>query len=207
MGIEHFITFALTALFFIMTPGMDTLFILNKSIGKGKKSGIHATLGVNSGVLVHTALGALGLSLIIAQSTSAFTIIKFAGAAYIIYMGIIQLKSKANFIPTYQPNQKQSSVKSDFWSGFFTNTLNPKVALFFLAFFPQFIDPIQIKNPVPFILLGLTYAAIGIVWYLTLALFAGSFSQKIIAKPKVGMWIGKLSGVIFLLMGVTIALA
>ena len=206
MGIENFITFMVTALFFIMTPGIDTVFVLNKSIGQGKKSGVYATLGVNTGVLTHTFFAALGLSILLSKSAFAFTMIKYAGAVYLIYLGFLKLKNKNNFLPIKEEAQKQQKTKSDFWSGFLTNTLNPKVALFFLAFFPQFINPTQIENPVPFILLGFTYAIIGIIWFLSLTIFTSIFSQKIKNNPSAGVWLNKLSGLVFILMGIKIAL-
>ncbi|SHI49570.1 Threonine/homoserine/homoserine lactone efflux protein [Arenibacter nanhaiticus] len=206
MGIENFITFILTALIFIMTPGIDTVFVLNKAIGQGRKSGIHATLGVNTGVLTHTLFGALGLSVLLSQSEVAFLVIKYVGAIYLIYTGILKLKNRKNTITITEPPQGDKSIRSDFWSGFLTNTLNPKVALFFLAFFPQFINPTQIENPVPFLLLGFTFAVMGIAWYLSLTLFASYFSQKINHNPSVSLWLNNGSGFAFILMGIKIVL-
>ena len=157
MGIENFITFILTALLFVMTPGIDTFFVLNKSIDQGRKSGINATLGISTGVLTHSLLGALGLSFLIAKSAFAFTIIKYLGAVYLFYLGFLKLKTKSEFLHKSVTSKKKQKNKSDFWAGFLTNTLNPKVALFFLAFFPQFIKPAQIHNPIPFIILGLNF--------------------------------------------------
>lgn len=148
----------------------------------------------------------MGLSIIISKSAYAFTVIKYVGAIYLVYLGIMKLRSKESFLQSKEENQKRENVKNDFWSGFLTNTLNPKVALFFLAFFPQFINPNQLENPVPFILLGCTYALIGIGWFLILTLFASVFSQKIKNNPSTGLWLKKLSGVVFILMGIKIAL-
>ncbi|MBF8150090.1 LysE family translocator [Winogradskyella sp. F6397] len=206
MGIENLMTFIVTALFFIMTPGIDTVFVLNKSIGQGRKSGIYATFGVNTGVLVHTFFAALGLSVLIAKSTIGFSLIKFLGAGYLLYLGFLKLKNKEGFFPADNKKFSRNS-KNDFWSGFLTNTLNPKVALFFLAFFPQFINVNQMDNPIPFLLLGITYALIGIVWFLILTLFASVFSQKLKSNPKSGRWLNKLSGLVFIVMGIKIALA
>ena len=103
-----------------------------------------------------------------------------------------------------RPGKKRG--KNNFLSGLLTNTLNPKVALFFLAFFPQFINPNQIENPVPFILLGFTYALIGLIWFLILTLFSGIFAQKFKENPKANLWLNKFSGVVFILMGIKIAL-
>lgn len=206
MGVENFITFILTALLFVMTPGIDTFFVLNKSIDQGRKSGINATLGISTGVLTHSLLGALGLSFLIAKSAFAFTIIKYVGAVYLIYLGLLKLKTKSEFSPKSVIDKKKQKSKSDFWAGFLTNTLNPKVALFFLAFFPQFIKPAQIHNPIPFIILGLTFAVIGIVWYLSLTLLASVFFEKIKNNPKIGLRLHKFSGFAFILMGLKIGL-
>ncbi|NIK92855.1 LysE family translocator [Mangrovimonas sp. CR14] len=206
MGIENLIPFMITALFFIMTPGIDTFFVLNKSIGQGQKSGFYATLGINTGVLAHTFFAALGLSVLVAKSTLAFTFIKFIGAGYLIYIGFLKLNNKEGFFTTENKKLNENS-KNDFWAGFLTNTLNPKVALFFLAFFPQFIDVNQMNNPIPFLFLGIIYALIGIVWFLILTLFASVFSQKLKSNPKSGRWLNKFSGLVFIVMGIKIAFA
>ena len=205
MGIENFITFMITALFFIMTPGIDTVFVLNKSIGQGRKSGVYAVLGISAGVLTHTFFAALGLSMLIAKSVFFFILIKYVGAVYLIYLGFLKLKNKRDFFPTGANKVKRNS-QNDFWSGFLTNTLNPKVALFFLAFFPQFIEADQMDNPIPFLYLGITYALIGIIWFLFLTLFASVFSQKLKGNLKSGYWLNKLSGLVFIIMGIKIAL-
>src|ERR1700743_3255445 len=134
MGIENFLTFMATTLFFIMTPGLDTVFILNKSIGQGRKAGIYATLGINTGILVHTTFAALGLSLIIAKSVIAFTVLKYLGAAYLIYLGITKIVSKETIVNTGAVKKSANTSKQNFISGVVNNVLSPKVALFFLAF-------------------------------------------------------------------------
>lgn len=99
MGIENFFGFFITAVFITMTPGMDTVFVLNKSIGQGRKSGIYATFGINAGVLTHTLFAALGLSVIIANSEYELIIIKFAGAIYLIYLGFVKFRNREDFLP------------------------------------------------------------------------------------------------------------
>lgn len=207
MGVENFLTFMATALFFIMTPGIDTIFILNKSIGQGRKAGMYATLGINSGVLVHTAFAALGLSLLVAKSALAFSVIKYLGAAYLVYLGVAKLMVAGNEGKAPAPAEVTGTGRQHYISGLVTNTLNPKVALFFLAFFPQFIRPEAINRPLPFLILGVTYAAMGMVWFLILTLFAAAFSEKLKHNPHVSKWINKISGAVFLMMGLKIALA
>lgn len=203
-GIENFMAFSISALLFIMVPGLDTAFVLNKSIGEGRRAGLYAALGINSGVLTHTLLGALGLTVLISKSEIAFGLIKYLGAIYVIYMGIIKLKTRTGIYGGSESVEERKASKSDFWSGFLANSLNPKVALFFLAFFPKFINASQIENPVPFILLGLTFACMGIIWYLSLSLLASQFSEKINSNPKSSIIINRLSGMVFILMGIHI---
>lgn len=201
MGIENFAAFLITALIFVITPGMDTIFVLNKSIARGKRSGVYAGLGINTGVLVHTCLGALGLSVIIARSPVGFLMVKYIGALYILYLGIIGFRSKKDVL-SQENSSAGNQKKGDFWSGFITNVLNPKVALFFIAFFPQFILQDQMQSPVPFIVLGITYAILGIVWLVLLACCAGIFTDKIRSNPKIGLKINKITGLIFIGMAV-----
>ncbi|MDO7743909.1 MAG: LysE family translocator [Pedobacter sp.] len=208
MGIINYLTFVITAFIFIITPGIDTIFILNKSIAQGKKAGIYSLLGLNTGVLGHTLFAALGLSLIIAKSVIAFSVIKYLGAAYLIYLGVSKLLSKESLLDVDPLLEKGSdSNRKNFVSGFFTNILNPKVALFFLAFFPQFIAPELINDPKPFIILGLTCAVIGSLWFLLLTLFAAYFSSYFKEHPKSGNWLNKITGLAFVGMGLKIALS
>ena len=204
MGIENFITFMLTALVFVMTPGIDTVFVLNKSIGQGVKSGVYASLGVNLGVLAHTFFAALGLTVLLSRSDFAFTAIKYIGFVYLVYLGILKLKKSKELIGVNTESVANKKGKNDFWSGFLTNTLNPKIALFFIAFFPQFISPTQLENPIPFVILGFTFAIIGTIWYLGLSFFASTFTHKITHNPNFSIWLNRLSGLVFILMGIKI---
>ncbi|WP_440122397.1 LysE family translocator [Tenacibaculum sp. Ill] len=205
MGIENFIAFLVATVLFVLTPGIETVFLINKSISQGRRSGVYTSFGLNTGALVHTLFGALGLSIMVAKSAIFFALIKYLGAAYLIYLGVAKVMSKKGLIADTNEEQKKDSAKSSFTSGFVTNILNPKVALFFIAFFPQFISPTEIENPVPFIILGVIYATMTTVWYLVLTSFAGSFSTKIKENEKIGVRLNKVSGAIFVLMGLQIA--
>ncbi len=202
MGIENYLAFTIATAIFVITPGMDTIFVLNKTLSGGKKSGIHASLGVSTGVLVHTLLASFGVSLILAQSAIALDIIKYAGAIYLFYLGIKSIRFASKIHITNKPQKKE---KSSYWSGLATNILNPKVALFFLAFFPQFILPEYVSSPIPFILLGLTFAGMGVLWCITLSLFAGIFTNKINQKPDSSIRIQKICGLVFILMAIAFA--
>jgi len=207
IGIENFLTFVIAATIFVLTPGLDTIFILNKSIAQGKRAGIYATMGINTGVLVHTVFAALGLSLIVAKSVFAFTVLKYFGAAYLLYLGVTKIISKENFLAMQAPQKNNKTSKQNFISGVINNVLNPKVALFVLAFFPQFIKREYISSPVPFIFLGITYAILGLTWLLILTLFASLFSEKLSKSKKANTWLNRCSGITFILMGVKVALS
>lgn len=204
MGIINFTSFILASFVFILSPGIDTIFVLNKSILQGKKAGIYATLGICTGVLVHTTLAAFGLSLLLAKSALAFSMIKYLGAAYLVYLGIVKLIFKRKPVEAVGVI-KEESVRKTFLAAVLTNTLNPKVAIFFLAFFPQFISPSAITNILPFIILGSTYAFTSLLWFITLALSAGIFSNKFKSTSSFGIWLNRFSAVIFILMGLKIA--
>lgn len=206
MGIINFTSFILASLIFVVSPGIDTMFLLNKSIIQGKKAGIYAAMGICIGVLIHTTLAAFGLSLLLAKSALAFSIIKYLGAAYLIYLGVLKLilqkKSQQTLAPTVSATP---SLGKTFLAAILTNTLNPKVAIFFLAFFPQFISPVAMVNALPFILLGSTYAFLSLLWFSILALFAGAFTNKLQSNSLFSYWLNKCSAIIFILMGLKIA--
>ena len=203
-GIENFELFCLSAVLLSITPGPDTIYILGRAISQGRHSGIASVFGISTGVLIHTIAAAIGLSTILAASALVFKIIKLIGAAYLIYLGItLFLASK----DTGALSKNNSSARS-FWKiyrqGVITNVLNPKVALFFLSFLPQFIDPNH-GNVISFIFLGLVYVFICTIWYL---IFAGFSSAIAIAFKKNPLWIhtiNKISGCIFIGLGLSLA--
>ncbi len=150
MGILHIQTFIIAVIVFALTPGIDTLFILNRSLTQGRKAGIYSTLGILSGVLVHLSLAGLGLSLILAKSAVAFSFVKYIGAAYLIYLGVSKLISKNKIALIGSANHKSETMLKMYTSGIITNVFNPKVALFFLAFFLSLLRPNMPATPCPF---------------------------------------------------------
>lgn len=204
-GIVNFHFYLVTTLIFIITPGMDTIFVLNSSLGENRKAGIFSALGVNAGILVHTFFAAFGLSILLAQSAMAFMVIKYLGAAYLIFIGVKALLSKSSAIDLKPDNLGESDVWKTFRRGLITNVLNPKVALFFLSFFPQFVNHDSIGSSMPFLILGFTYVVLGIVWYVSLVLFVGLFADKLRSNPIFHTYMNRVSGFIFVLMGVKVA--
>lgn len=208
-GIENYWGFILTGILLNITPGSDTMYIITRSVSQGKKAGIYSVLGVVSGILVHTVLAALGLSIILAKSPLAFTIVKYIGASYLCYLGFKMLisKSEATIADDLPDNEKLTLAKSldykkIYKQGMLTNTFNPKVALFFIAFFPQFIDPSYANSTLSFLILGITFAVTGLVWCLCLALLASRFSQKLRDNPAIELMLNKVSGVVFIGLGI-----
>lgn len=204
-GIVNFETFLIAAIILNITPGTDTMYILSRSISQGKKAGIVSVLGITSGAIFHILLATLGLSIILAKSALVFEIIKLTGAIYLIYLGlkIILKKSSGDF---ELENQKMNYSKI-YTSGIMTNILNPKVALFFIAFLPQFIDPNYVENALPFLLLGVTFLTTGTIWCLFLALFASKLSNKIRRNYAVKKWLDKITGSVFIALGIKLALS
>lgn len=205
-GIIHFETFLLTGILLNLTPGNDTIFILTRSIGQGKKAGVVSALGIGTGSIIHTILAAFGLSIIIAKSILLFNIIKYLGAVYLLYIGYKMLTDKSQL--NTDGTVGNTSVK--YWKiyrdGIITNVLNPKVALFFIAFLPQFIDP-TFKNTVfPFLTLGIIFITTGMIWCLILATFSSAIFAKLNDNKRVSTYINKICGIALIGLGIKIAL-
>lgn len=206
LGIQNLWLFIITSVVLITSPGIDTMLVLNKSVTGGRKVGIYTSLGVSTGILFHTVLGVLGLSLIIAQAAYVFTIIKVVGALYLIYLGVIKLW-KAVHTPIEVKDQKTESSAKSYWTGVITNILNPKVAIFFLAFFPQFINVQQGHVSESFLLLGIIFMTITLTWFLLVTSLISIFAPLLLRSKKLNTLVHKLSGIVFLLMGVKLALS
>lgn len=205
MGMQHFSVFLVSALIFAMTPGLDTVLILNRSLTAGRGAGLYSTLGINAGALVHTLLAAFGLSLLIARSAPLFMALRYAGTVYLIYLGASKMLSRNHGGgEALGTKEKAAGPWYCFLTGITTNLLNPKVILFFLAFFPQFVHPDHIDNPLPYLILGSSYAVIGLGWYALVSLFASAFSARLLRRRGFKAWMERVSGALFVLMGVRV---
>ena len=204
-GIIHFETFLLAGILLNITPGNDTIFILSKSIGQGKKAGIVSALGIGTGTFIHTVLAALGLSLIIAKSILLFNIIKYAGAAYIIYIGLKMFFDKNQLNTDITHTSEKINYNIIYRDAIITNVLNPKVALFFIAFLPQFIEPTRSQTVWPFLVLGITFITTITVWCLILAIFAAAIFGKLQQRKTVSDYIHKVCGITLIALGIKVA--
>jgi len=163
--------FLVTAFVVLVIPGPAVVYILTRSIDQGRLAGVVSALGLGLGNMVQAVAAALGLSVLVASSAVAFSIVKYAGAAYLIYLGIKRLREKDDLVPA---EQRKRTLAQIFRQGIVVNILNPKVALFFLAFLPQFIDPALGRVALQTAILGMSFALLGIVTDSAYALVGGT---------------------------------
>lgn len=208
-GTHDLALFIVSGLLLNLVPGPDSLLIMTRSAAQGWRAGSSAALGIGTGTLVHIFAAALGLSAILATSATAFTIVKLAGAAYLLYVGTQLLFSKAGAAQpdaTAKP-QTRLSHRQIFLQGLMTNVLNPKVAIFFLAFVPQFIRPDAASKPAAFILLGLIFNFNGMLWCHVLAASTALASRTIKINSGLVRWLNRLIGGVFVSFGLKLALS
>lgn len=204
--------FVLSGLLLNITPGADSLFIITRSVTQGARAGAVAALGVSVGCCVHVIAAALGLSALLATSASAFTVIKLIGAAYLVYIGVSLLRTRAavaliNELENESSDQRlpASSMSAVFAQGFLTNLLNPKVALFFLAFVPQFIDSGATDKTLAFLFLGAVFNFNGLLWCLLLAWSAARVSAIGLGQGA-ALWFNRGVGALFVFLGLRLAM-
>ena len=201
-GIHDLWAFLAASVLLWLTPGPDTMYILARSIAQGRRAGVLSALGIGSGLLIHTLLAAFGLSAILAASAWAFAAVKTAGAVYLIYLGVQALRKKAGTLAA--PDLGPMGDWRVYRQGVVTNTLNPKVAIFFLAFLPQFVDPAAGRGPVPFLVLGAIFVVGGTLWCVGQAVCAASATRTIRRNPALLGWLERLSGCVYIALGLNL---
>lgn len=205
-GIHDFGVFLLTGMILNLTPGQDTFYILGRSISQGRSAGVASALGIASGALVHTIAAALGLSALLAASASAFLALKLVGAAYLVYLGtrmLFRRASAAALARHFEP----AGFSAIYRQGLLTNVLNPKVALFFLAFVPQFIAADSPDKCLAFITLGLCFVTTGTIWCFCLAWFAALLGDRLRGSISLADYLNRVAGALFIFLGVRLAVA
>ena len=189
-----------------LTPGADTMLVVRSAAVRGRRAGLLTVLGIGSGLFIHATLSALGLSVVLLRSARAFELVKTAGALYLVYLGIQAIRSAARATPVGTPSVPQPSrARRAFLEGLLTNVLNPKVAVFYLAFLPQFIgpqDPVLARS----ILLASVHFAEGVVWLSLVTLFVTRF-RSVLTQPRVRRAMESASGVAFIGFGVKLAVS
>ena len=204
LGILHLPLFLLSGFLLNITPGQDTLYIVGRSLAQGRRAGLLSALGISCGCAVHTCAAAFGLSAILATSAYAFTAIKLAGAAYLVYLGVrMWIERPAG--ETNAAEFKPASAWGIFRDGLLTNVLNPKVALFFLAFLPQFVDPSADSKVLAFLFLGSLFIATGSLWCVVLVFAAAAISRRVRTGASAATILRRATGTVFVGLGVKLA--
>jgi RhtB (resistance to homoserine/threonine) family protein len=210
-NLDHYLLFLTMSFLLIILPGPDTGLLTQNTLLHGKKNGMKTGLGSVAGLLIHTLAVTLGLSAILVQSAFIFSIFKYIGAAYLIFIGLVSLKSLRKFSVNNEENKKEfearnsnSKSKSYFLQGFITNVSNPKVAIFFLTFLPQFVEP-HSNHFLQFLMLGISYAILTVLWFLIYIKLIDFFSQWL-KRPTVQSALQGLTGLVLMGFGIRLAL-
>jgi threonine/homoserine/homoserine lactone efflux protein len=203
-GIHDFAIFLITGIVLNVTPGPDTFYILGRSIAQGRNAGIASVLGISTGALIHTLAAGLGLSALLAASASAFLAVKLIGATYLVYLGARMLFARASVSPI-PLGFSSSGFLAVYRQGLLTNLINPKVALFFLAFVPQFIAEDSPAKFAAFVTLGLCFVTTGTVWCLVVAWFASRLSNRLRDNAAVADILNRVAGACFIFLGIRLA--
>jgi len=187
----------------LLAPGPDMIYVITRGIAHGRKAGVLSAIGVVCGILVHTTAAALGLTLILQTSTFAFLFVKFVGATYLLYLGIKSWREKSTFhLQTSVPIAKSSTL---FWQGVLSNVLNPKIAIFFLAFLPQFVDRGSAHITLQMIILGLTFASFGLCFLLVIGYSSGTIGKWLMYRPHYAQFLQRITSGILIGLGIRLA--
>jgi RhtB (resistance to homoserine/threonine) family protein len=205
LGITGFAFFLLAVFLLNVTPGPDTAYIVGRSVAQGRGAGVVSALGISAGCIVHTLACAFGLTAILAASATAFTVVKIVGAIYLIYLGVRLIFAKHEEAVEPRLGIAPKSLHQLFTQGFVTNVLNPKVVLFFVSFFPQFVSADSQHKTLAFLTLGLVFIAMSTVWNSFVAWIAGSVTARFSGKPGVKKWLDRGVGTAFVGLGIKLA--
>jgi len=197
-----FLTFLVAAFALNIAPGPDMLYVIGRSVGQGRRAGIVSALGVFVGCWVHILAAAFGIAALLRSSPMAFNVVRYAGAAYLIYLGLKMLAQRTDLT---SQQLKTESLGAIFRQGVITNVLNPKVAIFFLAFLPQFIDARRGSVALQIILLGLIFNVGGTLVNLAVAYAGGTLGELLRRNQSIARWQRRFTGLIFVGLGLRLA--
>jgi threonine/homoserine/homoserine lactone efflux protein len=208
-GTQHLWLFVVSGLLLNITPGQDTLYIVTRSVAQGRAAGVWSVLGISSGSVLHTLAAAFGLSAILATSAEAFVVVKLAGAAYLVYLGAKMLLERpaAATTPGVEAPPARESAWAIYRAALLTNMLNPKVALFFLAFLPQFVAPDASSRVTAFLFLGAVFVFNGTLWCLVLVMAASALSGRLRGSAAGARRLRQATGAVFVGLGARLALS
>ncbi|HPL18363.1 MAG TPA: LysE family translocator [Spirochaetota bacterium] len=202
LGTINLATFIVTGIGLNMYPGPDTMYIISRTLSQGKRAGILSALGISTGGLCHTLLAGIGLSSILLASPRAFQFVRTAGALYLVHLGIrCLLGGKRNDEMNADTYLARQSGLQIYRQGVLTNLFNPKVALFFLSFLPQFVDPVNNHGIVSFLFLGSIFLATGTAWCLMIAVCSARVAERLRKSRTIVYYMEKATGVLFIILG------
>ena len=188
----------------ILAPGPDMFYVMTRGMAHGRRAGIVSAIGVVCGILVHTTAAAFGLTILLQTSAFAFLVVKFIGAIYLLYLGIQAWRDKSTFrLQTSASIAKSSAL---FWQGVLSNVLNPKIAIFFLAFLPQFVDKGSSHVTLQMAFLGIMFAGFGLCFLLIVGYSSGTIGRWLMDRPRYAQFFQRLAGGILIGLGIRLAL-
>ena len=205
LGIHEIWLFVLSGVLLNVTPGPDSVYVIGRSMQMGWRGGAAAAFGISCGCFVHVAAAAIGLSALLMASSTAFSVLKLVGAAYLVFTGLQMLWSRP-VLAAALDEPARNSLRRVFLQGVFTNALNPKVALFFLAFLPQFVAADSPNKPLAFLTLGLIFIFTGTLWCLVLAAFAAKAANRLRQSEGAIAWVNRALGGLFIYLGIRVAM-
>jgi threonine/homoserine/homoserine lactone efflux protein len=205
MTLQSYLLYVGACIVLVIAPGPDMVYMLSRCIAQGKKAGLMAAIGFNLGGYAHLTAAVLGLSAILATSSLAFTVVKWLGAGYLMYLGIVALLSKSGPLPLSTEGLTHRSARTILWQAFLSDVLNPKVAMFFLALLPQFVDT---KGPHPtlqILLLGVTVNVIALPINIILVCLSAWVTESLRQNSTIATWLHKAMGAVFVALGLRLA--
>ena len=198
--------FVAASLAVIFAPGPDNVYVLTRGIAQGREVALVSAWGMCSGLLFHTTLAAVGLSAILARSAVAFSVVKYAGAVYLVYLGVRTLLNKEEFVPSAE-EAPAARLRTFYFRGLTMNLLNPKVGVFFLAFLPQFVGSATDGVVLRLVALGLIFALLSVVVFSAIALFSGIVGDRLSRNPRLATALQWLTGCVLIGLGFRLGLS
>jgi threonine/homoserine/homoserine lactone efflux protein len=198
-----FVLFLTASLAVIVAPGPDNMLVLTRGVAQGRGAALVSAAGASLGLVVHSVFAAVGLSALLAQSALAFSVVKYVGAAYLIYLGVRALLDREGFAPTR--GEAPMGLGKVFTQAVASNVLNPKIAVFFLAYLPQFADPATGGTAIQLLAFGLTFALLTLAIFSALAVFSGTVGSWLRSRPKLAGGLGWLTGAVLISLGLRLA--
>jgi threonine/homoserine/homoserine lactone efflux protein len=205
MTLHSYLLFVGATLVLVIVPGPDMLYMLARGIAQGRRAGVLAAVGFNLGGYVHLTAAVLGLSAILATSSVAFSVVKWLGAAYLVYLGVAVLRSKQGPLLISASGLATRGARTILWQAFLSDVLNPKVAMFFIALLPQFVDTTRTHPTLQILALGVTVNMIALPINILLVCFSARLTAALRRSPAISRYLHKVMGALFVALGLRLA--